>query len=198
MPIVTSCCCGKASLKAGSIAIGVILLAFSVAFLAVSVGLVAGWDKIDTTFLDNERIKEKIANSTELAKLRETFQKEIRPVWKKEFVSLYCFLPWYALANVLLIIGAKKEIKTLLIQWILFTVAFLIWSFVLVSVMLTYDTTPGFVVVLALAQIFNFVLMAVFIMVVFSLYQDLTCRRVKAIGHNYDIHEDEADNRSES
>ena len=29
-----------------------------------------------------------------LESLREAFQKEIRPVWKKEFISLYCFLPW--------------------------------------------------------------------------------------------------------
>ncbi len=31
----------------------------------------------------------------ELDELRDAFQKEIRPVWKKEFISLYCFLPWY-------------------------------------------------------------------------------------------------------
>ena len=24
-----------------------------------------------------------------------TFQEDIRPVWKNEFISLYCFLPWY-------------------------------------------------------------------------------------------------------
>ena len=32
---------------------------------------------------------------TKLETLRQTFQEEIRPVWKKEFISLYCFLPWY-------------------------------------------------------------------------------------------------------
>lgn len=33
----------------------------------------------------------------------------------------------YALANLLLIIGAKKEIKLLVLLWIVFTVGFLIW-----------------------------------------------------------------------
>ena len=40
-------------------------------------------------------------NTTAAEKLRETlsklekkFQEEIRPVWKKSFISLYCFLPW--------------------------------------------------------------------------------------------------------
>ena len=30
----------------------------------------------------------------ELKEAMEIFQEDIRPVWKKEFVSLYCFLPW--------------------------------------------------------------------------------------------------------
>ena len=30
----------------------------------------------------------------ELNELKKTFQNDIRPVWKKEFISLYCFLPW--------------------------------------------------------------------------------------------------------
>ena len=59
--------------------------------------------------------------------------------------------------NVLLIIGARKEIKFLLLLWILFTVGFLIWSFVLISIMFAYDTTPGFVAGLAVAQLVNFV-----------------------------------------
>ena len=29
-----------------------------------------------------------------LTKLAKTFQEDIRPVWKNEFISLYCFLPW--------------------------------------------------------------------------------------------------------
>ncbi len=37
-------------------------------------------------------------NSTSLkdeyVAIRDAFQKEVRPVWKKEFISLYCFLPW--------------------------------------------------------------------------------------------------------
>ena len=66
----------------------------------------------------------------------------------------------YALANILLIIGARKEIKLLLLVWMLFSVGFLIWSFVLVSIMFTYDTTPGFVIGLAVAQLANFAIMA--------------------------------------
>ena len=37
-----------------------------------------------------------------------------------------------------------------------FTLGFLIWSFVLVSIMLTYDTSPGFVAFIALTQLLNF------------------------------------------
>ena len=91
----------------------------------------------------------------------------------------------YALVNILLIIGAKKDIKILVVLWLLesihvlfsyeprtskmisiiaciscqplqFTLGFLIWSFVLVSIMLTYDTSPGFVAFIALAQLLNF------------------------------------------
>ena len=38
-----------------------------------------------------------------------------------------------------------------------FTLGFLVWSFVLVSIMLTYDTSAGFVAFIALAQLLNFV-----------------------------------------
>jgi hypothetical protein len=40
----------------------------------------------NTTIAKDLRVK--------LEKLSKTFQEEIRPVWKKEFISLYCFLPW--------------------------------------------------------------------------------------------------------
>ena len=60
----------------------------------------------------------------------------------------------------LLIIGARKEIKLLLLIWLLFSIGFLIWSFVLVSIMFTYDTTPRFVVGVAIAQLANFAIMA--------------------------------------
>jgi hypothetical protein len=89
-----------------------------------------------------------------------TFQEDIRPVWKKEFISLYCFLPWYALVNLFLIIGSLKEIRSLLVLWIAFTVGFLVWSFVLVSVMFAYDTTPNFVGGVAIAQLTNFAICA--------------------------------------
>ena len=94
-----------------------------------------------------------------LETLKDIFQEEIRPVWKKEFISLYCFLPWYALVNLLLVIAARKEIKILVLLWIAFTVGFLIWSFVLVSIMFGYDTTPGFVAGVGIAQLFNFIIM---------------------------------------
>ena len=65
----------------------------------------------------------------------------------------------YALVNLLLVIGAKKEIKILVLVWIAFTIGFLIWSFVLVSIMFGYDTTPGFVAGVGIAQLFNFIIM---------------------------------------
>ena len=141
MPIVNSCCF-KFSNKAGSIVIGALLFVFTVAFLAVTIGLVAGWEDFDTDFLDdrinrlNSTTGEKIRQEYE--ELKAAFQKDIRPVWKKEFISLYCFLPWYALVNILLIIGAKKGIKVLVILWILFTLGFLVWSFVLISIMFVH------------------------------------------------------------
>lgn len=184
MAVIDSCCF-KCSTKTGTIIIGALLLIFSVIFLLVTIGLVAGWEDFDTGFLDDrlsryntttaEKIREK------LEKLRQTFQEEIRPVWKKEFISLYCFLPWYALINVLLIIGAKKEIKLLILLWILFTVGFLIWSFVLVSIMFSYDTTAGFVSGIAVAQLFNFAICTSFILVVFSFYQDLVAKTIKEV-----------------
>ena len=42
----------------------------------------------------------------------------LEPVWKKQFISLFAFLPWYGLADVLLILGAVKEIKVRL-HWLL-------------------------------------------------------------------------------
>ena len=98
------------------------------------------------------RVKQKLED------LAEEFQQQIRPVWKNQFVSLYCFLPWYALANVLLIVGAKREISMLVLPWLFATVGFLIWSFVLVSVMFAWDTTSGFVGGVACAQLVNFAL----------------------------------------
>jgi hypothetical protein len=52
MPIVNSCCF-KGSTRTGSMVIGVLLLIFCIAFLGVTIGLVAGWDDFDTEFLDN-------------------------------------------------------------------------------------------------------------------------------------------------
>lgn len=134
------------------------------------------------------------------------------------------------MVNILLIIGAKKDIKILVVLWLLesihicyeprtsrritriaciscqplqFTLGFLIWSFVLVSIMLTYDTSPGFVAFIALAQLLNFailgryqrneVFMSVkkkclfftqcssFVIVVFSFYQELRGDVVKEV-----------------
>ena len=62
----------------------------------------------------------------------------------------------YALANVMLIMGAKLEVPLLILPWLLTTVGFLIWSFVLVSVMFAWDTTSGFAGGVAVAQLINF------------------------------------------
>ena len=103
------------------------------------------------TKVDNLQVK--------LSNISETL-KEIGPVWKKEFISLFAFLPWsdlsksenlfftnfflrYGFANVLLIIGAVKEIRVLLIIWVVATLAVLVWEFVLLSILFSYDTTVG-------------------------------------------------------
>ena len=43
----------------------------------------------------------------------------------------------------LLIIGAVKEIRVLLIIWVVATLAVLVWEFVLLSILFSYDTTVG-------------------------------------------------------
>ena len=50
---VTNSCCYKLSNRKGTIVIGALLLAFSVGFLIVTIGLVAGWEDFDTKFLDD-------------------------------------------------------------------------------------------------------------------------------------------------
>lgn len=117
MMAVVNSCCGKASLKTGSIIIGILLFIFTVIFLFTTVGLVSGWRDFDTQFLDdrlarlpflsfdskndNQDLSFSRLNSTTANRVRqkvqelvEVFQTEIRPVWKNEFISLYCFLPW--------------------------------------------------------------------------------------------------------
>ena len=66
----------------------------------------------------------------------------------------------YALVNVCLILGALKEVRSLLLLWIGFTIGFLLWTFALVSVMFAYDTTPDFVGGVAVAQLSNFAICA--------------------------------------
>ena len=72
-----------------------------------------------------------------------------------EIIFLY-LCTRYSLINLCLIIGSLKEIRSLLLLWIAFTVGFLIWTFVLVAIMFTYDTTPNFVGGVAIAQLSNF------------------------------------------
>jgi len=188
-PLVQSCCF-KFNTRTGSMLIGALLFIFALIFLLVTIGLVAGWEDFDTTFLDdnlnnagsNKTLGEE--DRTKLETLRQTFQEEIRPVWKKEFISLYCFLPWYAIVNLLLIIGAKKEIKILLLLWIAATLVFIIWTFVLVSVMFGYDSTPNFVAGVAVAQLCNFMVNLCLIVVVFSFYQELKAKTIKDVGRN--------------
>ena len=49
----------------------------------------------------------------------------------------------YGFANVLLILGAVKEIRLMLVVWMVATLATLVWEFVLLSVLFSYDTTIG-------------------------------------------------------
>jgi len=179
-------CCFKFSLKTGTMIIGALLFSFSIIFLLVTIGLVAGWEDFDTSFLDDRILNQSNSSIAQelrekLETLKDIFQEEIRPVWKKEFISLYCFLPWYALVNLLLVIAARKEIKILLLLWIAFTVGFLIWSFVLVSIMFGYNTTAGFVAGVGIAQLFNFIIMIGFVLVVFSFYQEMVAQTIKEV-----------------
>ena len=52
MAIVESCCF-KCSTKTGTLIIGALLLAFSIGFLIVTIGLVSAWEDFDTQFLDD-------------------------------------------------------------------------------------------------------------------------------------------------
>ena len=86
--------------------------------------------------------------------------RDIGPVWKNQFISLFAFLPWsdlsrdilptklqccprYGFANVLLILGAVREIRLMLVVWMLATLTTLVWEFVLLSILFSYDTTVG-------------------------------------------------------
>merc|ERR1712025_1536661 len=199
MPVLDFCCF-KFENKHGSIAIGTILLSFTVIFTGVCVGFIAGWEQFDTSFLldASTKIREPcleedyVGNCTNrdwVASKVENFQmklsnmsrilKDIGPVWKNEFISLYNFLPWYALANVLLILGALKEVRFLLIIWLVATVILIIWEFTLLSILFTFDTTVGFVVSLAILQLLNFIFLSYCILIVFSFFQELTARKIK-------------------
>ena len=50
------------------------------------------YESIACYFRLNTTMSESVRD--ELKQAMEIFQEDIRPVWKKEFVSLYCFLPW--------------------------------------------------------------------------------------------------------
>jgi len=199
MPAVDTCCC-LATPKQGSIAIGVLLLTFSIVLTGVSVGFISGWEHFDTSFLvdtsnrirsqcleedyvgnctKREWVANKVDNLQEKLNNISNTLKEIGPVWKNEFISLFNFLPWYGLVNVFLLLGSVKEIRFALIIWIIFTIITLIWEFVLLSILFSYDTTIGFVLTLAMLHLLNFCLLSYFIIVVFSYYQELTVRRVK-------------------
>jgi hypothetical protein len=49
----------------------------------------------------------------------------------------------YGLADVLLIVGAVKEIRGLLLVWLFATIISLIWEFVLLAILFTFDTPLG-------------------------------------------------------
>jgi len=186
--------------RSGTIAIGGFLLVFTIILLGVSVGFIAGWEDFDTSFLvdasnklrsqceqedyvgnctNREWVAAKVDNlQVKLNNISETLQ-EIGPVWKKQFISLFAFLPWYGLANVILIIGAVKEIRILLIIWGVATLAALVWEFVLLSILFTYDTTVGFVLTLAILQLVGFSVFSYFILIVFSFYQEMTAQTIK-------------------
>jgi hypothetical protein len=49
----------------------------------------------------------------------------------------------YGLASLLLIVGAVKEIASLLLLWLAATIVSLIWEFVLLALLFAFDTTLG-------------------------------------------------------
>ena len=59
-----------------------------------------------------------------------------------ETIKLRC-CPRYGFANVLLILGAVREIRLMLVVWMLATLTALVWEFVLLSILFSYDTTVG-------------------------------------------------------
>lgn len=193
-------CCLKFSNKHGSVAIGVFLLSFSIILTGVSVGFIAGWEQFDTSFLvdasnkirqpcleeeyvgnctKRDWIADKVENLQEKLDNLSHILKQIGPVWKNEFISLFNLLPWYALANVLLIVGSLKEIRFLLILWMIATIVSLIWEFTLLSILFSYDTTIGFVIIFSVLHLLNFILISYFLLVVFSFFQELTARKIK-------------------
>ena len=89
----------------------------------------------------------------------------------------------------LLILGAVREIRLMLVVWMLATLTALVWEFVLLSILFSYDTTVGqirpakyeifynilyflgFVVGLAVMQLLGFSVFCFFLIIVFSFYQ---------------------------
>lgn len=205
MPVFPYCCC-KVSNKTGSLAIGVILLTLTVAHIGMTIGFMSGWEHFDISFLVDA--SNKLRNSCEESKMNMNYTgnctkrewairqvdnlherlgtlseelKEMGPVWKNELISLWAFLPWYAFACVLLILGALREIKLLLIIWMLATLVWLIWGFVLHAILFSFDTTIAFVLVLSMLYVMEFAVMCYFILIVFSFYQELTAKTIKEL-----------------
>jgi len=198
MPVLDACCF-KGSNKTGSVIIGFFLLILSIIFLGVVIGFVSGWERVDADFLlkVSDRIRDPCRDddykgncthrdwwanrvdqiNVDLLKNNQT----VKNIWKNEFISLYCFIPWYSLANILLIIGALKEIKILLLIWIAGTLITLIWEFVLLAIIFAYTTAIEFVLTLALLQVLNFTVLAYCILVVFSFYQELIAKTLRSI-----------------
>ncbi len=61
---------------------------------------------------------------------------------KKKNPELFILLR-YGLTNVLLIVGAVKQARVLLLVWLAATLLSLIWEFVLLAILFAFDTTIG-------------------------------------------------------
>ena len=170
--------CGKKwNRRNSSITIGAIMLAFSCTFLCATIGILAAWDAIDTKFFDSNLVKVESATAKSVRdkfiKLSEEFQKDIRPFWKGQFASLYGFLPFYMLVNAGLIIGSYHKVRILLMGWIIFTVVYLIWTQVLVSIMATKEVTADFLCGITIAQLANFTICSYFLGIVVTFYFEM-------------------------
>ena len=71
------------------------------------------------------------------------------------------------------IIGSYHKVRILLMGWIIFTVVYLIWTQVLVSIMATKEVTADFLCGITIAQLANFTICSYFLGIVVTFYFEM-------------------------